>query len=361
MPYNIFKQDSQWCVYRVDEDGGAIGKTLGCHDTQAEAEAQVKALYANEPEGRSAIAVHHTGTDASEWDSSVNERRVHVDEDESYYRRIYAWQDPDADPKTKRAWRFIHHFVSADGDPGTASLRACSSAIGVLNGGRGGTTIPDADRRGVYNHLAVHLRDGDMEPPELRDDTVIIERRSFPGYVRAMQREGKNTISGYAAVFGQESVDLGGFREIVESGAFAEAIDGDVRALFNHDPNLILGRTPKTLRLQEDENGLHYEIDPPDTQAAHDLLVSLGRGDISQSSFGFKTLNEMWEEPTPGRSYPLRRIVRVELFDISPVTFPAYPITSVEARSTAAQLNRRATAQGPAGRLDIARRKLRLL
>lgn len=363
MPYKVFEESDEWCVYRVDANGEPVGETLGCHDSEAEAEEQVKALYANEPQARAAVGVHHTATDGDAWDGPANEARVRSGESEDYYRRIYAWRDQDGDPKTKSAWRFIHHHVDGDGNPGAANLRACSTGIGVLNGARGGTTIPDADRRGVYNHLAAHLRDGDMEPPELRDASLEIERRSFPGQVRAIEREGRPIISGYAAVFGQVSEDLGGFREVIETGAFSEAIlNDDVRALFNHDPNVVLGRTPKTLRLSEDENGLYYEIDPPDTQAARDLLVSLRRGDISQSSFGFTVTSQQWDGAS--QDYVVRRVKGVRLFDVSPVTFPAYPTTSAEARAMAHLLSRRATAQGrsdPAGRLDVLKRKLKLI
>lgn len=190
-----------------------------------------------------------------------------------------------------------------------------------------------------------------------------IERRTFTGEIRAEKRGEDTQIVGYAAVFGHESEDLGGFREVIEPGAFDEALGrDDVRALFNHDANLILGRTPKTLRLRVDENGLHYDIDPPDTQAARDLMVSLGRGDVDQSSFGFSVVSETWEQPTDERNYPLRRINKVRLFDVSPVTFPAYTTTSAEARAMASELSRQVTAldNKPVGRLDILKRRLRL-
>jgi hypothetical protein len=120
-----------------------------------------------------AISSHSTSTDDGAWDAGANEKRVRKDESISYYRRIYAWQDPDGEVGNKSTYKFIHHFVSADGDPGAASTRACSNGIAVLNGARGGTNIPDADRQGVWRHLAKHLRDADKEPPELRSlDTL---------------------------------------------------------------------------------------------------------------------------------------------------------------------------------------------
>lgn len=115
----------------------------------------------------SAVGVHHTDTTDAAWDGPANEARARSGESESYYRRIFAWQDPNGDPSTKADYKFVHHMVSAGGDPGAANIKACQTGIGVLNGGMGGTTIPAADHQGVYNHLAAHLKDAGLEPPPL--------------------------------------------------------------------------------------------------------------------------------------------------------------------------------------------------
>jgi hypothetical protein len=115
-----------------------------------------------------AIASHGTGTDDAAWDGPANETNLPTEEGTADdYVKAYAWVDPDGNEDTKAAYRFIHHFVSADGTVGDASTVACSAGIGVLNGGRGGSTIPDDDVQGVYNHLARHLTDSGAEPPEL--------------------------------------------------------------------------------------------------------------------------------------------------------------------------------------------------
>lgn len=139
-------------------------------------------------------------------------------------------------------------------------------------------------------------------------------------------------ITGLAAVFDKLSEDLGGFREKIRKGAFAKSIkDGDIRALFNHDPNFILGRTVAgTLELSEVEEGLAVSIDVPDTTVAKDLMTSMKRGDITQMSFGFETIKDAWTE-FKGKS--IRELLEVKLFDVSPVVFPAYPQTSAQARS----------------------------
>ena len=115
-----------------------------------------------------AVASHSTETTDVAWSGPTNEARVRSGESVTYYKRIYAWQDVEGDPEVKSSWRFIHHMIDGDGNPGAANIRACQTGIGVLNGGRGGTTIPDADRQGVWNHLAKHLRDAEVEPPELK-------------------------------------------------------------------------------------------------------------------------------------------------------------------------------------------------
>lgn len=155
----------------------------------------------------------------------------------------------------------------------------------------------------------------------------------------------KPKVRGYAAVFGKESENLGSseyqFREIIEPGAFSDVLADDVRALLNHDPNFILARSKAgegTLRIGEDATGLWYEFEAPDTQAGRDLMESLRRGDIDQSSFSFTVAKDgqRWEEKQEGDgpTFIKRTITKVaRLFDVSPVTYPAYPDASVALRS----------------------------
>jgi len=163
------------------------------------------------------------------------------------------------------------------------------------------------------------------------------EARSIKGTVEVRKREdGTATIRGLAAVYDSLSENLGGFRETVSPGAFDETDMSDVRGLFNHDSNFVLGRTvSKTVRLKVTSRGLEYEIDLPDTQTIRDLVLSpIERGDVDQSSFGFiiGRGNDSWNEDDEGRL--VRTIHRInELFDVSPVTFPAYRDTHVGARS----------------------------
>jgi hypothetical protein len=116
------------------------------------------------------VASHDTPTTDESWDGPASEQRLPSPMTVETARDAYAWIDTDSiedGELTKQACRFIHHEVSAQGRPGAANLTACSTGIGVLNGARGGTTIPGADIQGVYNHLARHLRDAGRTPPEL--------------------------------------------------------------------------------------------------------------------------------------------------------------------------------------------------
>lgn len=119
-------------------------------------------------EAKGAIGYQKTATSDAGWDGPANEARLSNDAGAATYRQAFAWVDPDADPDTKAAYKFIHHEVGTDGKPGAANIKACQTAIGVLNGGRGGASIPASDREGVYRHLAHHLRDAGLDPAPLK-------------------------------------------------------------------------------------------------------------------------------------------------------------------------------------------------
>lgn len=159
------------------------------------------------------------------------------------------------------------------------------------------------------------------------------ERRSVPTEfeVRARKGDGGGVIvEGHAAVFGRLSQNLGGFVEMVDSAAFDRTLgdNPDVRALINHDPSMLLGRTRSgTLRLTKDSTGLAYEIDMPDRQDARDLVVSMERRDISHSSFGFFVRDDEWQETDQGMPLRILRAVSIHNGDVSPVTYPAYEDT----------------------------------
>ena len=193
-----------------------------------------------------------------------------------------------------------------------------------------------------------------------------IERRAFTLDVCKIETRSANghaKIIGHAAVFDQLSDNLGGFRELIKPGAFANALkEDDVRALFNHNPDFILGRSAAgTLSLQEDQLGLAIEISPPDTNTANDVLKSIQRGDINQMSFGFRVRagGEQWTEDENGDV--IRILTDLKLFDVSPVTFPAYPATDVAVRSLSAHKAKQASEDNQPSNLAHYRRRLRVV
>ncbi len=149
-------------------------------------------------------------------------------------------------------------------------------------------------------------------------------------------------VCGVGAVFNTETVIGGMWREMIAPGAFTSAIAGaDVRGLFNHDPNRVMGRTSSgTMKLYEDATGLHYDITPnPDDPMAMGVMAMVARGDVTGSSIGFTVKSEVWTKPGTSADLPLRTITEVEwLRDVGPVTFPAYSETTAEARSAAEAL-----------------------
>lgn len=161
---------------------------------------------------------------------------------------------------------------------------------------------------------------------------------------RAQGEEGSEKIVGYTAVFGVDTVIqtyFGSFNERIQKGAFRRAIreNQDVRALRNHMPDNLLGRTTaKTLRLKEDDTGLHIEVDPPNTTIGRDTVESIRRGDLSGMSFAFVVRKEKWISGEDGAP-SLRIIQDVDLYDVGPVTYPAYSQTTADLRQ-ASQVHR---------------------
>ena len=153
-----------------------------------------------------------------------------------------------------------------------------------------------------------------------------MERRKFK--TDGICRDSSKSLTGYAAKFYKET-ELSKFCEMIVPGAFRETIKkDDIKALLNHDKNYVLGRNKSgTLTLAEDGIGLKVAIILPDTQDGRDLAVSIERGDINQMSFAFKVRDEEWIKRTGQKD--LRKLRKVQLFDVSVVTFPAYENTDI--------------------------------
>ncbi len=157
----------------------------------------------------------------------------------------------------------------------------------------------------------------------------MIERRVFNGEVRKAGDSG-NIIEGYGALFNVRSLDMG-FTEVIEADAFNASDMSDVRMLNDHLSHMILARTKSgTLTVGVDDKGLFYRGDVADTSFGRDLLVSVGRGDVDQSSFGFSVEKDDWDYSD---GLLIRHILKVaSVVDVSPTAFPAYPQTHIDKR-----------------------------
>lgn len=182
---------------------------------------------------------------------------------------------------------------------------------------------------------------------------MAMERRFLPegsaGVTLQERAEGESpTIRGHAAVFfdGTEGTEFrlwDGAVERIMPGAFDGALSrgDDVCGLFNHDPNQVLGRrSGGTLNLSADAKGLLYNIDPPNTSAANDVVELIRRGDVQGSSFSFQVTDQEWRTED---KVDIREIRGVELFDVGPVTFPAYEDTTTGVRARGGENEARAS------------------
>lgn len=178
--------------------------------------------------------------------------------------------------------------------------------------------------------------------------------------IRAAEGEPQKIV-GYAVLWDQQSVPIWGmFTEKFARGAFTNHM-ADVYASWCHEDDEILGRTPSTLTLTEDDRGLKYEILPPNWASNH--IETIQRGDVRGSSFIFRAIREEWDESDP--KMPVRTVMEAELLEVSPVVNPAYPQTSVGMRSAQdvfSTFNERSRSKdSDAAKIAIRRKRLELL
>lgn len=168
-----------------------------------------------------------------------------------------------------------------------------------------------------------------------------IEHRSIRGLSVRAADEGSGFIgilTGYAAVFDSDSLEFDGWDkpwvERIAPGAFKRSLEEqpDVKALWAHRDDAILARAPDTLSLEEDGNGLKVEIRLIDTQQNKDVLASVRGGLVDAMSFGFQARKAQWED---GEEREVRTLLDVDLYEVSPVVWPAYPATSISTKRSA--------------------------
>lgn len=185
----------------------------------------------------------------------------------------------------------------------------------------------------------MHARTDRPERRTITTPVRLLALRAEGDAAVAAATPGRRTVTGHAAVFDQWTILYSGkmydktytWREILRPGAFKNAIAEaqDVRALWNHNPDFVLGRTASgTCRLSEDATGLATEIDLSESQIVNDLVaIPMGRGDVTQMSFAFKvrkggervTIREEGDQIVEERE-----LLDLDLFDVSPVAYPAY-------------------------------------
>lgn len=169
------------------------------------------------------------------------------------------------------------------------------------------------------------------------------------------------TISGYAAKFDSWSEPIyGWFREKIAQGAFEKCDMSDAIMCFNHDINGILARTSSgTLILAVDKVGLHFEFNAPGTTLGNDMVELVSRGDVSKCSFKFIVETDEWRyaDEKNGLEYDERTIKSIsKLYDVSLVTYPAYPDTEAGVRSLLEQRKKEALQQQTPSAVDTTSR-----
>ena len=250
------------------------------------------------------------------FDAEDGSRLLGDPPDWAEYGKWFLAVDTGQDPETKAHYKYPH-------GKGGKVYRGAVIAAKQRAAAQGEDDISNA-ADGVLQMI-----DKEKEEDEAKTN---IERRFYPFSELRVDGEKEPKLVGYAAIFDSLSEEMWGFKEKVAKGAFEKSLQrDDIRMLWNHDPNFVLARNKSgTLQLKEDTKGLYFEATPPDTQWAKDLLVSIKRGDITQNSFGFIILDDEWDEDDEGRR--VRSLKKVKLFDVSPVTYPAYPQTELHIR-----------------------------
>lgn len=194
---------------------------------------------------------------------------------------------------------------------------------------------------------------GVINKSEKKSDTMNdFERRC--GDIEFRDEDEGRVVTGYAAVF-DESTRIGEVDEVISRDAFSESLNDDVVALFNHDMNMVLARSTGgegTLRMEIDEKGLKYTFRLGNQTYARDLEESIARGDIKGSSFAFTVREDKYERQDNGRY--LRRIEKIgRLIDVSVVSVPAYPQTSVAMRDMIGALEAQSQEENPTSKAHL--------
>lgn len=339
MPWTVSRSDAcpasrPWAVIKDDD-----GSIEGCHASEADAQAQLVALNIAESEGRA-----YESIDFKPPEGVATEAQRGLDWRREYGRGgteigIARARDlagrRNISPETARRMKayFDRHEVDKEGEGWSPSQD------GYPSNGRIAWALWGGDAGRSWANQLVRRMNAEDEDRSISMETLEIERRLMEfeeedELVIEPRQNGQTSIVGYAAVYNRLSLDLGGgLREEILPGAFDKILNrqrgkADVVALFNHDSNIVLGRTSSgTLELSSDEKGLRYVVTPPNSR--DDILELIRRRDVRGSSFAFTVdkSGERFRQTDEGKT--IRQISEVKgLYDVGPVLTPAYPASS---------------------------------
>jgi hypothetical protein len=263
-----------------------------------------------------AIGPHRTDVRDGEWDGPEMRRRLRLSEEEEYYRKAFAWVDPELDPTTKTAYAFIHHYVTMGGDIGAAAVRGCIAAIAVLNGSRVGRQgVRQArwfgDREGIYRHLAAHLRDAGVEPPELLDmESIPEEPESKAVGVDELSLDDEGEFVCRFSTFGIPDV----YGDVTTKSTFTDGQEVPVGAWGHNRLALPVGRG--VVRVRDDGAYLEGRFFTDTTHGRDTYLTVKGLGKLQQWSYLF-LIREAAETELNGEV--VRELRSVDLISVDPV------------------------------------------
>jgi HK97 family phage prohead protease len=339
MPYYISDEQSDcsgWATVKEESDGTYT--TVGCHDSKQDAIDQMIAVSISEDmePGGEIRAVDLSVPQFIRDNAARGLKYLQegfggdglTDATKREAREMAAGRVSENKVRKMAPW-FARHKVDGqapkNNDPSNSQYPGAGLVAWLLWGG-------DSDFSDRAENWAQRKIDALDAETNSRSKMKKIERRTFTVRdVEARQADdGTMRLSGYAAVFNDSSVPLP-FKESIAPGAFRKTLSEtpDVRLLVNHE-GLPLARTKNgTLTLTEDERGLYFSADLADTQEARDIHTLIARGDVDQMSFAFRVIRQKWSED---RSRRVLTEVSLSDGDVSVVTYPAYPTTSVEAR-----------------------------
>jgi HK97 family phage prohead protease len=339
MPYYISDEQSDcsgWATVKEESDGTYT--TVGCHDSKQDAIDQMIAVSISEDmePGGEIRAVDLSVPQFIRDNAARGLKYLQegfggdglTDATKREAREMAAGRVSENKVRKMAPW-FARHKVDGqapkNNDPSNSQYPGAGLVAWLLWGG-------DSNFSDKAQNWAQRKIDALDAEANSRSKMKKIERRTFTVRdVEARQADdGTMRLSGYAAVFNDSSVPLP-FKESIAPGAFRKTLSEtpDVRLLVNHE-GLPLARTKNgTLTLTEDERGLYFSADLADTQEARDIHTLIARGDVDQMSFAFRVIRQKWSED---RSRRVLTEVSLSDGDVSVVTYPAYPTTTVEAR-----------------------------